>query len=529
MEVIFSNLALDMQIAIVIVELYHILLVKSLEKGAVLIPYYYQENVYVANLSFAAIRSFIKQEIIMIFRADVEEDGKKISKPERFSRYIVSDADRKNYRNIGFSNRLVKNVITNIQDMAHLIVDELTFDAEPYKINILNGVLDLRTGKPSEHTPTLLFRNRINAKYSVWIDEDEEKPREHFKTPALFLKVIRDALYDKTKTKEENESIVDSFLGFLASFLIGRNEHKVFYIILGSPNTGKSTLLEVLLAIFDGYGITINNTAFIDSLRTGNDIRPDLIPINGKRFISCSEANKNVKFDNALVKQVAGNDEISIRKPHKGDMVTFTVVGKVILVTNYCPNFSDLDDTAFLNRIVLVDFNNIPENLDTTLKNKLLESDSRDAIFTFLAKRAMKMIRRNEFIVHERFKANKQRILINQNSTVSLFWKAHIRPYKVCDRLAGMMPRHFVQKLYAAMYVDYCERNNLTPLSLEAFAKEFKRIADTYTVITHKKGESNMFYLGFDVVDGNVNTYNRFLMMNEWDKSYVEPRNQQFS
>jgi phage/plasmid-associated DNA primase len=336
-------------------------------------------------------------------------------------------------------------------------------------------------------------------------------------------------LYDNTKNDKENKDIIQSFMYILASFIIGDNAHKLFFIIIGEPNTGKSTLLDFLLGLFSSYGTTFNNSALLLSPRTANDIRPDLIAFIGKRLLVGSEANKEGKFDNALVKQISGNDQISVRKPHKGEMINFTVKGKLLLVTNFCPKFSDLDDEAFLNRIVLIDFNNKPKQIDTTLKEKLLTPRSRDEIFSYLVRKACIIVKSKTIFIHERFTANKQRILINQNSTVSLFWKAHIRPYKAYSRIQGWMHKHPVKVLYTEMYCDFCEKAQLKPEKLEEFAKQFKVISDASTMATLKRGASNNFYMGFEVVDGNSAKYYKFINMNMLDKSSPINNNDLFS
>ena len=166
-----------------------------------------------------------------------------------------------------------------------------------------------------------------------------------------------------------------------------------------------------------------------------------------------------------------------------------------------------MDDQAFLDRIVLIDFNNVPKELDTKLKEKLLAPDCRDLIFSYLASIAMTIFKKKEIFIHERFKANKQRILINQNSSVSLFWNEHIRPLEDYNIPAKLMVNHPISLLYSVMYLDFCENLKLKPLSLEAFGKEFRLLSDQFWMPTWKHGESNNFYKGFDVVGGNVDFY----------------------
>jgi len=191
-------------------------------------------------------------------------------------------------------------------------------------------------------------------------------------------------------------------------------------------------------------------------------------------------------------------------------MVTFSISGKLLLVTNFCPMFSDLDDKAFLNRIVLIDFNNIPKSFDTNLKEKLLAKDSRDEIFTYLANIAHEILSKKEIFIHERFKTNKQRILINRNSTISLFWQKHIQPDTMYYP-GNILTHHPIALLYNTVYKLFCNSIGAKSLQLEAFAKEFKLLADQFSYVNWHKGKSKNYYTGFSVVDAY--NYNNILFM----------------
>jgi len=522
-----SLLPFDMQIANEIIKKHNIWLVKDLETGK-RIPYFYCQNRYVEDCFGDVIRGFIKDELLEIFSFYFDPDSFS-GMPERRNellKYNVSEADFEKYENSpGYLNVLTKNILKDILDLSELIREEADFDFDATLVNTQNGILDLESGKLFAHTPDKLIRNIVNANFVVSCNSIEINriEGENNKELSLFFQLISSALLDDTKSEEENKEVVRSFIEVLASCLIGNNEHKFVFIIIGAPNTGKSTLLEVLLGIFGEYGTTFNNSALLYSPRTANDIRPDIIALKGKRLLAGSEANKSQKFDNALVKQISGNDKISVRKPHKGNMITFTISGKILLVTNYCPMFTDLDDKAFLNRIVLVDFNNVPQDFDTTLREKLLTKDSRDAIFSYLANIACEIVIKKEIFIHERFKANKQRILINQNSTVSLFWKNHIRPYDNYKMPITLMRHHPINLLYKVMYIDFCNNHKprLDPLPYEAFAKEFKAITDETPIPTWKKGKSNNYYIGFEVEGGEEKYYYSLLNNEYFDKTKI--------
>ena len=365
----------------------------------------------------------------------------------------------------------------------------------------MNGIYNIKTKTLLPHSPIELHKNIVDANFLQIYGKDENKISDNaLSIISLFDRVLYDALYDNKLNGVENREITRSFTEILASFLIGDNKQKLLFVLLGLPNTGKSTLLEVLLGIFCDYGVTFNNSALMVSPRSSNDIRPDVIALMGKRLLLGSESNKNSKLDNALLKQLSGNDKISVRRPHSGNMQTFIIKGKLMLATNHCPKFSDLDDRASLNRIVLIDFNNVPKQFDINLKEKLLLPENKDRIFTYLAQTASKIVERGEIFIHDRFTANKQRILVNQSNSVSLFWKEHIRPFEKFVPFSKNWLKNPVQQLYSLMYLPFCRRAEIEKLAYEAFAKEFKNLAAQFEFVQHKKGEHNNFYIGFNVV-----------------------------
>jgi len=499
---------LDLQVVQTIVLLNHILLVRDNETG-ILIPHFFNGKRYVEDRHWDTIRGFIKNELVDLF-CFTNNKTLFVDKPEKYSRlskYDVSTNDLKKYnQSTGFLNTLTRHIIKNVKDFREIVKEESEFDTNPHEINTQNGIYNIESKKLLPHTPTKLIRNIVDANY-IEDDFDKESAMSSYKMPDMFKKIIRDALYDKTKDDVENKKIVRSFLEILASFLIGNNKHKLIFILIGKPNTGKSTLLNILRKIFGLYAAVFNNSEIMISPRTNNDIRPGIIALRGKRLMVGNESNKKDKFDVALLKNISGNDELSVRKPHKENMVNFTLNGKIMLATNFCPNFTDLEDKAFLNRLVLIDFNNIPEEIDTELENKLLHPTNKDLIFTYLTNLASVIVYNDSIFIHERFHANKQRILVSQNTSVALFWNEHIRPLEFYNPHAEMF-HHPVAVLYSSMYIPFCKKIGVEHLSLEAFGKDFKLIADQFQMVVWKRGESNNYYIGFTVVGENSCSYN---------------------
>jgi len=260
---------LDIQVAREMVKKHKIWLVKDVETGK-RIPYFYNINRFVEDEFFYNIRGFVKNELLDIFNFTLNQDSF-ASMPERCNdliKYNISDSDFEKFQNNpGYLNILTKHVVKNIIDSSELVKEESEFDSESTLVNTQNGILDLVSGELLKHTPDKLIRNIVNACYIVPSNEMETNmiDSENNTGVSLFYKIISDALFDKTKSEIENKEIISSFIEVLASFLIGNNEHKLVYIIIGEPDTGKSTLIEILLEILGSYSTTFNNSALMVS------------------------------------------------------------------------------------------------------------------------------------------------------------------------------------------------------------------------------------------------------------------------
>jgi phage/plasmid-associated DNA primase len=241
---------------------------------------------------------------------------------------------------MGYMNILTKNITQNIADMYPIHRTEDDFDTDPYEINFQNGIFDIRRGMLLQHTPTKLTRHILNASYITNKKMEDGKKILTIRKEKVPHKIVMEALYDESLNDTENARIVKSVMEILASFLIGYNKYKLVYVIVGKPNTGKSTLLQIPCTIFGDYAGSFNNGVLLESPRSSNDIRPDIIALRGKRLMAGSETKKGNKFDMELIKRLAGNDPLPCRKPHQGKMVYCIMKGKFILVTNTCPNFS---------------------------------------------------------------------------------------------------------------------------------------------------------------------------------------------
>ena len=100
-------------------------------------------------------------------------------------------------------------------------------------------------------------------------------------------------------------------------------------------------------------------------------VRNDIARLEGARFVSASEAKREEKFDEVLIKQITGRDTIAAHFLYR-EFTEFKPQFKIFLAANHGPKIIVGDD-AFWNRVHVVPFNvRIPKSRqDKTLGDKL--------------------------------------------------------------------------------------------------------------------------------------------------------------
>jgi putative DNA primase/helicase len=169
-----------------------------------------------------------------------------------------------------------------------IAVDEL--DAQPWLLNCQNGTLDLRTGAFTEHRRGDLI-TRI--------------------TPTEYDPLARDARWDlfvkQVMPDEDVRRYVQKALGYS---LTGTGVEGGIFLPYGPTHTGKTTILEAVLAALGEYAVAMDVETLTGDrkYRDGGRARPDLVRLFGARVAISTEVPAGVRLDEALVKKLTGGD-----------------------------------------------------------------------------------------------------------------------------------------------------------------------------------------------------------------------------
>ena len=249
------------------------------------------------------------------------------------------------------SARNVSSMATFASTDRRIIISPEDLDADPWLVGAPNGVLNLRTGQITPHSPEQLITKSLgcdldpNARAPQWV--------------AFLERVLPDP---------EVRAYVQKAAGYS---LTGLTTEHHFLFLYGLGCNGKSTLLETLFAGMGGYAGKAAESLLYSSDRGATP--PDVIAeIAGVRFLVGAETHEGARLNEGSIKDICGGDTLrGARKYEHG--FKFRPVAKLWMVGNHKPAIRGNDDGIW-RRVRLIDFPvQIPvEERDPGLPSKLL-------------------------------------------------------------------------------------------------------------------------------------------------------------
>jgi P4 family phage/plasmid primase-like protien len=236
------------------------------------------------------------------------------------------------------------------QAKPHIVVGVNELDTDSWLLNCQNGTLDLRTGKLGAHR-----REDYTTKLAP-VAYDPEATAPSF---AAFL--------ERVLPSEELRRFVQRIVG---CSLTGDVSEQVLFFLYGAGANGKSTLINVILALLGDYG----QQAAPELLVAKAGAHPtEIADLKGARFAACVEVEDGHRLAEALVKHLTGGDPMKARFMRQ-DFFEFDPTHKIVLAANHKPVIRGTDH-AIWRRIKLVPFEvTIPkEEQDTHLLQELRE------------------------------------------------------------------------------------------------------------------------------------------------------------
>jgi len=233
------------------------------------------------------------------------------------------------------------------------------FDAQPYLLNVANGVVDLTTGQLQDHDPELLLMLQSPVRY----DPNAEHPRwDAFLERCLPDPAVRDYLR----------------LAFGYS-LTGSMAEQSLFIHHGSGANGKSVFLVIASYIAGSYGQVVPRETLLAKSGSGSEHPTSVARMRGKRFLQASETAAGRRLDEETVKGLTGGEQQTARFMG-ADFFDFTPTGKIHFVTNHLPRLTDAE--SIWRRLHLVAWRQVipVEERDPALAETIIANEAEGVL-----------------------------------------------------------------------------------------------------------------------------------------------------
>jgi putative DNA primase/helicase len=300
----------------------------------------------VSSLASDTIKSIYEEASNILLEAsetDDEEERKRLAGiAEKLTRWGKASETLK----------MVNSMVGLLKNDQRIQLDVSMFDSNPYLFNFANGTVDVRTAKIYPHKRDDYLTMSVPFNYNP----DAKAP--------VFMQFLRDIMLNR----EELISYLQKAFGLC---MTADASEQVWFLLLGSGENGKSTLLEAIGHALGEYAQALESSSITELKRNGSSATPDLASLRGKRLVRVSETNKGAKLDSELIKKMTGQDTNMARHLYR-DPFTFKYTHKLFLFTNHEPIVEDAS-VGFWRRVrkIPFDYRVTPDKKDKQLTTKL--------------------------------------------------------------------------------------------------------------------------------------------------------------
>lgn len=241
-------------------------------------------------------------------------------------------------------------------------------DSDPDLFNCKNGILNLRTKEFFQHDAKYLLSKVAGVEYKP---EANESDFQDFVSQVL---------------QEDHDRI--HFLQKYCGYMLNGKPREECFVILYGPTTrnGKGTFCETVRSLFGDYAASISPESL--AMKTikggGSGASDDIARLAGVRYVNCSEPEKGMKINEALVKTLTGGDSITARHLYQNGF-EFKPMFALLMNVNYLPVVTDM--TLFTSgRVIVIPFEKHFEESeqDKELKERLREPEKLSSAFNWM-------------------------------------------------------------------------------------------------------------------------------------------------
>ncbi len=355
----------------------------------------------------------------------------------------------KDLKNVGF---IVKTKLMNRRD------DLSMFDMVTGIVSLQNGlVYDMRKGET---------RERVKEDYC-----------------SIYLKQCYTKDYDKKWVNQYVSELVGAAVAHQLLELVGyslsaENVLKLVIILIGKGDNGKSLFIEMVQKCMGDYQTMANSKIIKKPKFENNTHEAHLFPLLNKRAVFSTELSESDEFNNVALKQISGNDGLSIRNSGSPETLSITLKCVPWVATNV---MSKINDPVFGNRLACIEFPSTFEK--SAAKADEIKSHEHDLFCAFL-EGGYRFYQNNRIInLLPQIKDFTDRQKKKQDSFIQFF-----EEYEYQVEEASI---EWCKDLYCS-YVEYSKKSILPVEGKEIF---YKKVEDKFKIEKAKNNKGNYYKL----------------------------------
>jgi len=357
------------------------------------------------------------------------------------------------------TTNLVEEALGHVRRATY--VSRERFNSDPYVLNVLNGLLDLRTFELKKHTHKFLSTIQLPVNY------DPNAKCE------LWEKVVSEDLYP------EDIPVLQEAFGYA---LYPENIAQKMIIFLGEGNNGKSLILHVLESLIGKEHVATVSPQEIENNRFA------ISQLFGKLVNIFPDLPSAMLQSTGKLKALVSGDSLTMEEKFKKPF-SFRNRAKFFFSANILPKTSD-NTLAFYRRLVIVNFPKTfdANTADPSLPEKLTNEKELSGILNWSLK-GLQRLKENGF----RFSYKKsieeiQEIYTRASNPV----KAFLDEETVEDSEAYIVKQDLYEK-----YKDYVSKHKLSsPLSSVSFFINVQKYRKPKTERKTVGGERKWVFVG---------------------------------
>ena len=269
------------------------------------------------------------------------------------------------------SNRGASGALDAAKSIEGVSINAELLDRNERLLGVENGVLELHSDKAAT------FRKAKHDDYvTVNTGIPYMEPLDLAKAGGDIAKgrVLWKNYLDRFLPDPTLRKFIQKALGYC---LLGTNEQRLAIFLYGGTSTGKSTMLNAVMAAMGGYAETVDLAIFKEK---ASGLNPALAQAMPRRIITSSEAGMQNHMHADLFKRMTGNDRISAELKGVNVIVTRIPAFTPLIATNSPPTIKGAD-AALQKRLLILPFN-----------EQVTESDDEKSASLDLAKYAAPII-----------------------------------------------------------------------------------------------------------------------------------------